>query len=89
MVQEHAFQAKLVHYNHLMKVVLLVFSKDNTLATFQYHVYILHYTYSEREIQEVPYEPDRSRKHSGSGFGSKASTQTILCEGEIIFPLQF
>lgn len=41
MEEEQAFHAKLVYYNHFM----LVFSKDNTLVTFQYHAYILHYMY--------------------------------------------
>lgn len=44
---------------------MLVFSKDNTLATFQYHVYILHYIYSEREIQEVPCETGKVRSTAG------------------------
>lgn len=43
MEEEQAFHAKLVYYNHFMKAVMLVFSKDNTLATLQYHAYILHY----------------------------------------------
>lgn len=56
---------------------MLVFSKDNTLATFQYHAYILHYIYSEREIQEVPRETSKSMKYSRSAFGRKTHTQPI------------
>lgn len=56
---------------------MLVFSKDNTLATFQYHAYILHYIYSEREIQEVPCETGKSTKYSRSAFGRKTRAQPI------------
>lgn len=77
MEQEQAFHAKLVHCNNFMKAVMLVFSKDNTPATFQYHAYILHHMYSEREIQEVPCETGKSMKCSRSAFGSKTSVQSI------------
>lgn len=60
MGQEQAFHAKLVHYKNFMQVVMLAFSKDNTPATLQYHTYILHHMYGEREIQEVPYKTGRS-----------------------------
>lgn len=43
MEQEPAFHAKQAYYNHFMEADILVFSKDNTLATFQYHTYITLY----------------------------------------------
>lgn len=72
---------------------MLVFSKDNTLATFQYHADKLCYImYSEKEIQEVPYETSKSMKYSRSGFGSKTSAQPIpltSVKEKCIFFLQF
>lgn len=56
---------------------MLVFSKDNTLATFQYHAYILHYICSEREIQEVPHETGKSMKYNRNAFGRKTCAQPI------------
>lgn len=77
MEQEQAFHAKRVCYNHFRKAAMPVFSKDNTLATLQYHTYILHYTYSEREIQEVPRETGKTMKYSRSAFGNKTRAQPI------------
>lgn len=68
---------------------MLVFSKDNTLATFQYHAYILCYMHSETEIQVAPCETDKHMKYSKSGFGRKASVWPIpfiTVKQKCIFP---
>lgn len=38
---------------------------------------MLHYAYSEREIQEVPRETGKSMKYSRSAFGNKTRAQPI------------
>lgn len=54
--------------------------------------HILHYTYSEREIQEIPHEPGKSMKYSRSTFGRKTCAQPIpfiTVKKKYIFLTQF